>query len=78
MSADETTKPKRETVLSLADRLAHGNLTIDEVCELKPRSKAGFYVDLQNGLVSIRKVGRRSVVPGDVARRYIAGECPAA
>jgi hypothetical protein len=48
-------------------------LTIDEVCVLANRSRTGFYADLKAGLVTIRKVGRRSIVPGPVARRYIAG-----
>jgi hypothetical protein len=63
-----------EIGITLADKFAHGNLTIEEVCCLKPRSKAGFYEDLKAGLVTIRKIGRRSVVPGDIARRYISGE----
>ena len=61
--------------ISIRDRLEVGNLTIDEVCELKPRSRSGFYADLKAGLVQIRKQGRTSLVPGPVARRYING-CP--
>ena len=64
-------KPPRITI---QDRLEHGNLTIDEVCELANRSKTGFYADLKAGLVTIRKIGRKSIVPGAVARRYIAGQ----
>jgi hypothetical protein len=59
------------STISIQDRLAVGNLTIDEVCQLKPRSRSGFYADLKAGLVQIRKQGRNSVVPGPVARRYI-------
>lgn len=68
----ETTS-KRPAVTVL-ERLEAGNLTIDEVCALARRSKTGFYADLKAGLVSIRKIGRKSVVPGHVAKRYIAGE----
>ena len=55
-------------------RLNSGNLTIEEVCALATRSKNGFYEDLKAGLVAVRKIGRRSVVPGPVARAYINGE----
>ena len=60
--------------ISIQDRLEFGNLTIDEVCDLKKRSRSGFYADLKAGLVQIRKQGRISVVPGPVARRYINGD----
>jgi hypothetical protein len=70
-----TTEQQKEAhSLTIHDRMLYGNLTIEEVCALKSRSKAGFYVDLKNGLVSIKKIGRKSVVPGPVARAYIAGE----
>jgi hypothetical protein len=64
---------ERPTV-TLLERLEAGNLTIEETCALANRSKTGFYADLKAGLVSIRKIGRKSVVPGHVAKRYIAGE----
>jgi hypothetical protein len=60
--------------VTILDRLEVGNLTIDEVCALANRSKTGFYADLKAGLVTIRKIGRKSVIPGHVAKRYIAGE----
>ena len=64
----------RRVALTLADRLEFGNLTINEVCALKNRSRSGFYEDVKKGLVSIEKVGdRKSVVRGPVARRYIEG-----
>jgi hypothetical protein len=59
---------------SLAERLEHGNLVIDEVCALKPRCRSGFYQDVKKGLVTLRKIGRKSVVPGPVARQYIQRE----
>lgn len=62
--------------ISLQDRLHFGNLSINEVCILKGRSRSGFYADLSAGLVSVRKQGRLSVVPGPVARRYINGGEP--
>jgi hypothetical protein len=65
--------PSPEPV-TIQDRLEVGNLTIDEVCRLKKRSRSGFYADLKAGLVEIRKQGRLSVVPGPVAKRYIEAE----
>ena len=61
------------TTISIRDRLEVGNLTIDEVCQLKPRSRSGFYADVKAGLVQIRKQGHNSIVSGPVARRYING-----
>jgi hypothetical protein len=68
-----TAKSKHPTI-TIHDRLEAGNLTIDEVCALKPRSRTGFYADLKAGLVSIEKIGSKSIVRGPVAKRYIAGE----
>jgi hypothetical protein len=64
---------KEQAGLSLAERLEHGNLSIEETRRLKNRSHSGFYEDLANGLVSIEKIGRKSVVRGPIARAYIAG-----
>jgi hypothetical protein len=58
---------------SLAERLAHGNLTVKETRLLKNRSHSGFYQDLKLGLVAIEKNGRKSVVRGPIARAYIEG-----
>jgi hypothetical protein len=64
----------RRVRLTLADRLEFGNLTINEVCALKNRSRTGFYEDVKNGLVSIEQIGdRKSIVRGPVARCYIEG-----
>lgn len=59
---------------TLAERFEFGNFTIAEVRSLKHRSHTGFYADLKKGLVSIEKLGTRSIIRGPVARRYIAGE----
>ena len=59
--------------ISIQDRLEIGNLTIDEVCALKQRSRSGFYADVKAGLVWITKQGRYSRIPGPVARLYING-----
>jgi hypothetical protein len=64
---------KESCALSLADRLAFGNLTVEETRTLKNRSHSGFYEDLKEGLVAIRKIGRKTVVPGPVAKAYVEG-----
>jgi hypothetical protein len=63
----------RNLPFSLAERFEFGNLSIAETRKLKNRSHSGFYEDLRDGLVAIQKIGRKSVVPGPVARAYIAG-----
>ena len=68
-------EPKdKPSVLTIQERLDHGNLTVEETRKLKNRSKTGFYADLKAGFVTIRKIGRKSVVPGPIAKRYIAGD----
>jgi hypothetical protein len=64
---------KSNFALTIEDRLKHGNLTIVEVRALRNRSHSGFYEDVKRGLVSVRKIGRKTVVPGPVAVAYIAG-----
>ncbi len=82
MSAGEGWRPwekaecplaKKNPALPIEVRLNAGNLTIEEVCALASRSKTGFYADLKAGLVAVRKIGRKSVVPGEIAKAYIAG-----
>jgi hypothetical protein len=64
---------KEQLGISLADRLAFGNLTVEETRTLKNRSHSAFYLDLQQGLVAVRKIGRKTVVPGPIAAAYMAG-----
>jgi hypothetical protein len=45
---------KEQPGISLADRLAFGNLTVEETRTLKNRSHSGFYEDLREGLVSVQ------------------------
>ena len=63
----------KDAEISLADRLAFGNLTVGETRTLKNRSHSGFYADLKRGLVAVRKIGRKTVVPGPIAKAYIDG-----
>lgn len=67
----ENGKAKKQPSFTLQERLEFGNLNISEVCELAQRSKAAFYEDVQAGRVTIKKMGRRSVVYGPDAKRYI-------
>jgi hypothetical protein len=64
---------KEKLEIPVEVRLNSGNLTIEEVCALATRSKTGFYEDLKAGLVAVRKIGRKSVVPGPIAAAYIPG-----
>jgi hypothetical protein len=64
---------KKQAGLSLADRLAFGNLTVKETRLLKNRSHSGFYQDLKDGLVAVEKNGRKSIVRGRIAKAYIEG-----
>jgi hypothetical protein len=64
---------KEQPGISLADRLAHGNLTVEETRRLKNRSHSGFYEDVKRGLVAIEKNGRKSIVRGAIAKAYIEG-----
>jgi hypothetical protein len=64
---------KEQSGISLADRLAFGNSTVEETRTLKNRSHSGFYEDLSEGLVAVRKIGRKTIVPGPIAAAYIAG-----
>jgi hypothetical protein len=58
----------------LKDRLQHGNLEINEICELKPCSRSKLYQDRKAGLVEFLKVGSKSVVRGPIAKKYISGD----
>jgi len=63
------------TLVSLQDRLDFGYLTIDEYRALNGnQSKSSFYKDLKDGKISIEKRGRKSLIPGSVAKRSLAGE----
>jgi hypothetical protein len=57
--------------ITIHDRLEVGNFTVDEVCRLKCLSRVSFYSDVRAGLVEIRKLGRKTVVPGPSVRKYL-------
>jgi hypothetical protein len=70
----KTAARKTQPPITIQHRLTSGNLTVDEVRALKNRSRTGFYEDVKAGRVKIEKIGRKSVVRGPIATRYIAGE----
>ena len=74
MTDTATRKPATDAGFSLDDMFTHGNLTPKQVQALKNMGHSKFYHDVKKGIVSIRKIGRKSVVPGPVARAYINGE----
>jgi hypothetical protein len=63
---------QKQPIFPLEDRFNFGNFTIPEVRALKNRSHSGFYDDVKAGLVEIDKIGRKSIVRGPVARKYIS------
>jgi hypothetical protein len=59
--------------VTLQDRLDYGYITIDEFRALNGnQSKSAFYADVKSGQISIVKRGRKSLVPGHVAKRSLA------
>ena len=56
---------------TLEDRFRYGCFSVAELLELKSRSNSGFYQDVKDGLVLIEKRGRKTIVRGPVARRYL-------
>lgn len=73
-SLGEETRKAKSPLVTILDRLEAGNLSVPEICALKNIGRTKFYEDLNHGLVTILKIGRKSVVPGHIAKRYIAGE----
>lgn len=59
--------------ITLADRLEHGFLTIDEICILKGCGRTAVYADIAAGALKVVKHGRRTRIAGPVARDYIPG-----
>jgi uncharacterized membrane protein len=66
------------TRFTLAERLEHGNLEVQELLELARVSRTKFYADVKSGVVTIEKRGRKTYVRGPIAKRYVYGDAPAA
>ena len=74
MEVERTQKGLRTTHFSLSERFEHGNFTLAEIKELKPTSHSAIYEHIAKGILETFKAGRRTLVRGPVARRYIGGE----
>ena len=74
--SDTSTSPyyRTDVGITLADRLRHGFLTVDEVCALKRCSRSRFYEDARSGVVAYEKDGRLTRIRGPVAARYLGLE----
>lgn len=59
--------------VTLADRLEHGFLTIDELCALKHCGRTMVYADIKSGYLVVEKHGRSTRVAGPVAKVYVPG-----
>jgi hypothetical protein len=60
--------------VTLADRLEHGYVTIDELRALKVCGKTQIYEDIKNGALEVEKHGRSSRIRGPVAKAYTPGQ----
>jgi hypothetical protein len=61
--------------ITLQDRLDYGYITIDEFRALNGnQSKSSFYKGLKAGKLLIERRGRKSLVPGPVAKCNLAGK----
>lgn len=59
--------------VTLSDRLEHGFITIDELCELKRCGRTLVYEDIKAGALVVDKHGRSTRIAGPVAKSYIPG-----
>lgn len=59
--------------ITLADRLAHGFLSIEEVCALKLCGKSQVYLDIKAGVLPTVKHGRSTRIAGPDAASYVPG-----
>jgi hypothetical protein len=60
--------------VTLADRLEHGVITVEELCALKMCGKTQVYADIKAGALSVEKHGRSTRVRGQIAKAYIPGQ----
>lgn len=59
--------------VTLADRLDHGFITIDELCALKVCGRTQIYADIKANALAVVKHGRSTRVAGPVAKAYVPG-----
>jgi len=60
--------------VTLADRLEHGYVTIEEFCALKVCGKTQIYEDIKSGALKVEKHGRSSRIVGPVAKAFRPGQ----
>ncbi len=60
-------------LVSFADRLEHGVITIDELCALKRCGRTQVYEDIRAGALEVEKHGRSTRIRGPVAKSYVPG-----
>ncbi len=57
--------------ITMAERMVHGNFTLDEVQTLKMLGKSAVYADIYTGKLAVEKHGRRTLVPGPLVKLYL-------
>lgn len=62
---------KQVAPISLAERLEHGFLDVEELMALAKRGRTAFYADVQAGFVTLEKHGRFTRIRGPVAQAYL-------
>lgn len=60
--------------VTLADRIEHGVLTVQELCALKLVGHSKVYKDIADGNLPIEKHGRSTRIRGPIAQRYVPGQ----
>jgi hypothetical protein len=61
-----------KVIVSLADRLEFGVISVEEMLGLALRGRTAFYDDVKAGLVEIEKHGRFTRIQGSKAKEYLA------
>jgi hypothetical protein len=69
-----STSSQRSQSFTLDERFQYGSFTVAELRELKNRSNTGFYEDVKSGLVLIEKRGRKTIIHGPIARKYLLSQ----
>lgn len=59
--------------VTLADRLEHGFVTVEELCALKACGRTQVYEDIKAGALPVAKHGRSTRIAGPDAKAYAPG-----
>lgn len=57
--------------VTLAERLEHGFLDVEELLALSKRGRTAFYDDVKHGFVTLEKHGRFTRIRGPAAQAYL-------